>query len=108
MSVDVEGTVAEVLEQVGSDPELAREAYLAEQEGKARKTLLSELDEIANARHELDQHTHRPAASNGTTYKATKRLRIKGTWIEVGEVVPGADEWPRLESWIRQGWVTPA
>lgn len=36
------------------------------------------------------------------------RPRFAGLLLEVGDVVPGAHAWPRLESWVRSGIVTPA
>lgn len=102
--LDVTGTAASVLEQVGDDPVLAREAFLAEQEGKNRSTLLARLDSIANAGQQSDP-APQPMTPGVPQYVALRRLRYEGQWIEKGEFVPGAHAWPRIESWVRQRYV---
>lgn len=36
-------------------------------------------------------------------YEARRPLTVGETKIEIGEVVPGAEDWPRIESWVRTG-----
>ena len=59
----VEGTIDGVLDWVGDDPARAREAYLAEVEGKNRSTLLARLDAIANADDEPEAAAPEPEAA---------------------------------------------
>jgi hypothetical protein len=108
-----EGTIDDVLEWVGDDSGRAREAYLAEVEGKGRSTLLTRLDAIANETSEAEpeDETEPEAepedepADDGPQYATTKRIRYRGKWYEPGEVLPGAGKWPRIESWVRTGYV---
>lgn len=34
-----------------------------------------------------------------------KPLRVGSKFLQPGEVVPDAHKWPRVESWVRTGWL---
>lgn len=36
-------------------------------------------------------------------YEARRPLLVGDTVIDIGEIVPGAEDWPRVESWVRTG-----
>ena len=38
-------------------------------------------------------------------YVAGRPLRQGDRVLQIGEVVEGAADWPRLEGWIRSGWI---
>lgn len=38
-------------------------------------------------------------------YVARKSMQIGGRKIRIGDVVPEAVSWPRIESWIRAGYL---
>lgn len=46
--------------------------------------------------------TKKPA---GPRYVARKAMQIGGRKIRVGDSVPEAGSWPRVESWIRAGYL---
>ena len=117
-----EGTIEQVLEWVGDDPDRAAQAYEAEVVGKGRKTLLEALAEAGESEEvespepaeDADEDDGEPADHSeaarrsrreGKEYAANKRLRYRGKWYEPGDVIPGASQWPRVESWIRQGYI---
>lgn len=54
-----------------------------------------------------DQVRRRPRAKKpeGPRYVARKPMQIGGRKIKVGEVVPEAASWPRVESWVRSGYL---
>lgn len=41
----------------------------------------------------------------GPSYVARKTLRLNGRLIKPGTVVPEASSWPRVESWVRAGYI---
>lgn len=41
----------------------------------------------------------------GPSYVARKTLRLNGRLIKPGTVVPEAGSWPRVESWVRAGYI---
>lgn len=41
-------------------------------------------------------------------YIAARRMQRNGEVIKIGDVLPDAASWPRLESWIRAGYVKEA
>jgi|GEM_PF-2818119 len=41
----------------------------------------------------------------GPQYVARKSMQIGGRKIRIGDVVPEAVSWPRIESWIRAGYL---
>lgn len=41
----------------------------------------------------------------GTVYVARKPMRIGERMIKVGDVVPEAGSWQRVESWVRAGFL---
>lgn len=41
----------------------------------------------------------------GPKYVARKSMQIGGRKIRIGDVVPEAVSWPRIESWIRAGYL---
>ncbi len=44
-----------------------------------------------------------------THYVVSRRpLQWEGLTLQVGETVPGAQSWPRLDAWVRAGRVAPA
>lgn len=45
------------------------------------------------------------AAPKRTQYVARKTLRLNGRLIKPGTPVPEASGWPRVESWIRSGYI---
>lgn len=45
---------------------------------------------------------------SGPVYIAARKMQRNGEVIKVGDVIPDADLWPRLESWIRAGYVKEA
>jgi hypothetical protein len=51
----------------------------------------------------LDQVRRRKP--KGPKYVARKSMQIGGRKIRVGDVVPEAGSWPRVESWIRAGYL---
>ena len=116
----VEGTIDGVLDWVGDDPARAREAYLAEVEGKNRSTLLARLDAIANADDEPEAAAPEPEAAapepeaaapepeeqaGPVKYRALKRMHAGGVVYQVGDLVPPAGEWSRVEGYVRAGWL---
>jgi hypothetical protein len=106
----VDGTIEDVKDWVGDDPDRARAAVAAEADGKSRKTLLTWLSGVAEPQTEPGEPEPgepegEAEASETPVYVATKRLRYEGDWLEVGDEVPGAHAWPRLESWVRQRYV---
>lgn len=114
MSEVPEGTIDDVMEWVGDDAERAKLAYTAEVAGKGRTTLLDKLTAVAGeptdgpAQPEAEEPEDLPAIIKrkaGKTFVANKRLRYQGKWYEPGDVIPGADTWPRVESWLRQGYI---
>lgn len=44
-------------------------------------------------------------AAGGVSYVARKPMRIGDREIRVGDVVPEAGSWPRVESWVRAGFL---
>lgn len=40
-----------------------------------------------------------------TQYVARKTLRLNGRLIKPGTPVPEASGWPRVESWVRSGYI---
>lgn len=54
-----------------------------------------------------DQVRRKPRAKKpeGPRYVARKSMQIGGRKIKVGEVVPEASSWPRVESWVRAGYI---
>jgi hypothetical protein len=38
-------------------------------------------------------------------YVARKRMKVNGAWLTPGEVVPWASDLPRVESWVRAGFL---
>ena len=54
-----------------------------------------------------DQVRRKPRAQKpkGPVYVARKSMQIGGRKIKPGEVVPEAGSWPRVESWIRAGYL---
>lgn len=52
---------------------------------------------------------NRQGIAKPTHYVVARRaLNWEGLVLEPGDVVPGAEEWPRLEAWVRAGRVAPA
>lgn len=49
--------------------------------------------------------TPRTPRPKGTVYVARKPMRIGERMIKVGDLVPEAGSWPRVESWIRAGFL---
>ena len=49
----------------------------------------------------------KPAAKKvvGPHYVALKKMQIGSRKIRPGDNVPEADSWPRVESWIRSGYI---
>jgi hypothetical protein len=41
----------------------------------------------------------------GPQYVARKPMQIGGRKIKIGDLVPEAGSWPRVESWIRSGYL---
>lgn len=41
----------------------------------------------------------------GLTYVARKPMRVAGRMVRAGDVVPEAGSWPRVESWVRAGFL---
>lgn len=41
------------------------------------------------------------------TYVALKTLRVGGQRREIGELVPEASDWPRVDAWVSQGRIAP-
>jgi hypothetical protein len=41
----------------------------------------------------------------GPKYVARKPMQIGSRKIKIGDVVPEAGSWPRVESWIRSGYL---
>lgn len=41
----------------------------------------------------------------GPKYVARKSMQIGGRKIRIGDAVPEAISWPRIESWIRAGYL---
>lgn len=41
----------------------------------------------------------------GPSYVARKPMQLGGRKIKIGDVVPEAGSWPRVESWIRSGYL---
>lgn len=41
----------------------------------------------------------------GKRYVARKTLRLNGRTIKPGTEVPEAEGWPRVESWVRSGYL---
>lgn len=112
----VEGTIDGVLDWVGDDPARAREAYLAEVEGKGRSTLLARLDAIANADDEPEAAAPEPEEDETepeaaapqvgpVKYRALKRMHAQGVVYEPGDLVPPAGTWTRVEGYVRAGWL---
>lgn len=44
-------------------------------------------------------------APKGPVYVARKTLKLNGRTIKPGTVVPEASSWPRVESWVRSGYL---
>jgi hypothetical protein len=42
---------------------------------------------------------------NSTQYVARKTLHLNGRLIKPGTLVPEASKWPRVESWVRSGYI---
>lgn len=99
-----DGTIEDVLAWVGEDQSRAAEAYLAEIDGKGRKTLLDRLDALANT--DADGNTDAEAdESDEPQYRARKRMQAQGTVYQPGDLVPPAASWTRVESYVRAGWL---
>ncbi len=45
------------------------------------------------------------AVPAGPKYVARKTLRLNGRLIKPGTPVPEASGWPRVESWVRSGYI---
>jgi hypothetical protein len=101
-----DGTVAEAKEWVegGGDPQVA---YEAETAGKGRVTLLEWLGERTG---ETDSAPAVPSSTEAADakYVAKKRLVVDKKVYKPGDPVPGAEEWTRVEAWVRNGWITEA
>ena len=46
-----------------------------------------------------------PKTPVGPVYVARKTLRLNGRTIKPGTEVPEAASWPRVESWVRSGYI---
>lgn len=46
-----------------------------------------------------------PGATGGVQYIARKPLKIGEKKFKIGDVVPEANGWPRVESWLRAGYI---
>lgn len=50
----------------------------------------------------------RPTLGQPLHYVVSRRpLPLDDKVLEIGEVVPGAAQWPRVEAWVRAGRITP-
>lgn len=56
------------------------------------------------------RRTRKPAAekSDEPVFVAARPMKRNGVTIRVGDVIADAASWPRLESWIRAGYVKQA
>ena len=58
-----------------------------------------------------DQVRPRPAAKKaaakqaGPKYVARKPMQIGDKKIKIGDLVPEAAKWPRVEAWVRSGYI---
>jgi hypothetical protein len=43
--------------------------------------------------------------SSDPVYVAARKMKRNGETIKVGDVIPDALAWPRLESWVRAGYL---
>jgi hypothetical protein len=46
-----------------------------------------------------------PTAASDTKYVARKSMQIGSRKIKPGDLVPEAGSWPRVESWVRAGYL---
>lgn len=46
-----------------------------------------------------------PGATGGVQYIARKPMKIGGKKFKIGDPVPEANSWPRVESWLRAGYI---
>jgi hypothetical protein len=46
-----------------------------------------------------------PGPTDGVTYIARKPIKIGAKKFKIGDVVPEANSWTRVESWVRSGYL---
>ena len=46
-----------------------------------------------------------PGATGGVQYIARKPMKIGNKRFKIGDPVPEASRWPRVESWLRAGYI---
>jgi len=51
------------------------------------------------------EQVKRKRKPKGPVYVARKSMQLGGRKIKGGDVVPEAGSWPRVESWIRAGYL---
>jgi hypothetical protein len=49
--------------------------------------------------------TQTPGATGGVLYIARKPLKIGSKKFKIGDAVPEANGWSRVESWVRAGYI---
>ena len=47
----------------------------------------------------------KPKRPSGPKYVARKPMTIGSKKIKVGDLVPEAAKWPRVEAWVRSGYI---
>lgn len=99
-------------------------AGTAQGAAKARATRAARVQEVQPVIPTVDEAAKRAAdarlrakfgdgrrtrSQEATHYVVVRRpLAWEGLTLLVGETVPGAKDWPRLESWVRAGRIAPA
>lgn len=109
--IEVESVVEDVVEAV-EPVDVVEDAPKPKKKAPAKKAAKP----VVEAAEAPDSRVRRPRAPiiriardgslpAGYKYVARKTLRLNGRTIKPGTDVPEASSWPRVESWVRTGYI---
>lgn len=96
---DVE-SVEEIVEELPVVPE-----PVVEEEVVEVVETVSEPVEAVKPAKKAAKKAAKSAVKSGPVYVARKKITVKGKVYRPGDVVPEANEWTRVETWVRSGYL---